>query len=75
MRYNIATVIDVAMLNKVVEENPSYIIMNSETLKAVQNTKGSNYRWLDTPTYHAYRGVPIAICEILKYGEVEAVNR
>ena len=65
----------------------NYIIMNNETLNDLDEKANdwftkletSNYvtvvkkQLIITPTYTSICGIPIAVCEKLKYGEVELI--
>ena len=65
----------------------NYIIMNNETLNDLDEKaddwftklETSNYitvvkkQLMITPTYASIDGIPIAVCEKLKYGEVDLV--
>ena len=52
-------------------KDPSYLVMNSDTKKALEATL--EYKVVESPRYATYMGVPIAICENHKFGDVELV--
>lgn len=64
---------DVIPLNReIAEKKPDFLIMNSDTSNSLDIANNGNFaRNLCIQGYYAqYRGVPIAICDKLKYGEV-----
>lgn len=75
------------LLSEIRATKCNYIIMNNETLSDLDEKvddwftklETSNYvtvvkkQLIITPTYASIWGIPIAICEKLKYGEVDLV--
>ena len=70
------------LLSEIRATKCNYIIMNNETLSDLDEKvddwftkiETSNYvTVVKTPTYASIWGIPIAICEKLKYGEVDLV--
>ena len=54
--------------------DPSYLVMNSDTKKALEATLECIVnKVVESPKYATYMGVPIAICENHKFGDVELV--
>jgi hypothetical protein len=53
---------------------PSYIIMNNETFLGIKNSDLSIHRLFSTkPNYPSFYGCPIALCDKLKFGEVDII--
>lgn len=84
MRINILEKISLKKIDDAIDDyiyetstNPNFIIMDDDTFTAIKY-KCVEITQLDKSTYShrlsaEYHGIPIAICNILKYGEIEIV--
>ena len=80
MKYNIIkSELDVDRLNtKITQKDPEYLIMNLKTCDALyeQIKENSLFSSPNTKTdgiFGLYKGIPIAIYDGLKYGEVDII--
>ena len=83
MKINIIKTIDTTLLDKALDDYnyetsqiPKYIIMNNDTLKAIeQSARKSMFlpQITEENIYRIYNGYPIAFCNKLKFGEIEIV--
>lgn len=78
-KFNIATQLNINLLNQqVYETKPNFLIMSkdtSEVLSCEVNPKDIYHTSFSEKKgyYSAYKGIPIAVCNILEFGEIVTV--
>lgn len=81
MKINVIKTIDISILDNALDDyiyktskTPKYIIMNNDTLKAIEQSTRKNIFFpqiTEENIYRIYNGYPIAFCNKLKFGEIE----
>lgn len=69
--------LDIEQLNTAIvvgmAKQPKYLIMNYSTFTSLRNQTGDCKEEYNKNVYYEYRGRKIALCESLKYGEIDLV--
>lgn len=70
-KMNIAKALDIDSLNhEITVKSPCYLIMNNDTANGLEFHKQKIIIKNRNGYYTTYRGIPIASCDVLEYGEV-----